>query len=535
MQDWRDALGESAARSDEAAIAPFARTLFRSAPRPAGVVRVHSRDEVVAAVEVANRRRVPLYPVSRGRNWGFGDASPMREEQVILDMSGMDRVISVDPDLAYAVVEPGVSQAKLAACLRETAPRLWMPCTASTPDASVLANAVERGWGHTPYGDHFAHVAGMEVVLGDGSVIGTGFGQSAPSSTTYLSKGGPGPSLEGLFSQSNMGIVTRVGVWLMPEPEHFRAFFFTLNEGGSLEEVIERLRPLRLTGVLQNPVHVYNDVRAASFVESPSPVEQAAGALGPDARRKLRERHAVGPWNATGAFYGSRAVVWANSRTLKRELSGLGSLRFVTPQLLARVERVARPLARLGIGAARTVAEQISRAQAPLDYLRGIPNDYAMAGCRWRVRELTDPGALDPFANSCGIYWVVPTCPARGSDAQRLVDIVESVCHRHGLDALISITLLNGRMLILPVHIAFDRDDADEAARAEACHHELLDAVIAAGYPPWRVGNAGMPALAHTGSWEAVARIKKALDPRGVLAPGRYGTEPPAEPDAAVN
>jgi 4-cresol dehydrogenase (hydroxylating) len=528
MFEWRELLGQDAARDDDAAVAPYARTLFRAAPRPAGVLRARDRDQVVQIVRAANRHGVALYPVSRGCNWGFGDACPAGEDQVVLDLSGMDSVHSIDADLAYAVVEPGVSQEALAGRLRADGVPLWMPCTASTPDASVLANAIERGWGHTPYGDHFSHVAGMEVVLGDGSVIDTGLGRFEGSKTTFLAKGGAGPLLEGLFSQSNLGIVTRLGVWLMPEPDCFLGFVLTLGERGHLGELIERLRPLRLSGLLPNPVHVYNDVRAASFLQAiPRDELEEDGALSDGARRALRNRHGLGPWVATGGLYGSRVEVLAGVRALRRAVSGLGTVRMLPPGILAAVERAARVPARLGVAPARRLLEQVARARAPLDYLRGIPNDYALAGCRWRVRALTDPDSLNPLDNHCGLYWVVPTCPARGSDTERLVELVEAVCRRHGLDPLISITLLSGRMLIVPVHIAFDRLDEDESTRAESCHHDLLDECLAAGYPPWRVGNVGFDRLGDSPYSQALARIKRALDPGGVLAPGRS----PAPPD----
>ncbi len=61
-------------------------------------------------------------------------------------------------------------------------------------------------------------------------------------------------------------------------------------------------------------------------------------------------------------------------------------------------------------------------------------------------------------------------------------------------------------------------------ARARRCYQELFDLVMKAGYIPYRVGNQSMASLDPHGDvyWKTVARIKAALDPAGLIAPGRY-------------
>jgi 4-cresol dehydrogenase (hydroxylating) len=56
------------------------------------------------------------------------------------------------------------------------------------------------------------------------------------------------------------------------------------------------------------------------------------------------------------------------------------------------------------------------------------------------------------------------------------------------------------------------------------CYRELFDAVMKAGYVPYRVGLQSMAGLDDGGDsyWRVAARIKAALDPQGIIAPGRY-------------
>ena len=111
---------------------------------------------------------------------------------------------------------------------------LWLDCTGSGPEASILGNTLERGFGHTPYGDHFLNSCGMEVILGDGRQLNTGFGHYAGAQTTYTFKYGIGPFIDGLFTQSNFGIVTKLGIWLMPEPEMCKMFYCTVPKNEDL-------------------------------------------------------------------------------------------------------------------------------------------------------------------------------------------------------------------------------------------------------------------------------------------------------------
>ena len=50
-----------------------------------------------------------------------------------------------------------------------------MDATGASPDCSIIGNTMERGFGHTPMGDHCANACGFEVVLPTGECIETGF------------------------------------------------------------------------------------------------------------------------------------------------------------------------------------------------------------------------------------------------------------------------------------------------------------------------------------------------------------------------
>jgi 4-cresol dehydrogenase (hydroxylating) flavoprotein subunit len=76
---------------------------------PSAVVRPGSVEEIQAVLRIANAHRLPLWTVSRGRNLGYGGTAPRVRGSVVLELSRMNRVLEVDEELGYALLEPGVS------------------------------------------------------------------------------------------------------------------------------------------------------------------------------------------------------------------------------------------------------------------------------------------------------------------------------------------------------------------------------------------------------------------------------------------
>jgi len=103
---------------------------------------------------------------------------------------------------------------------------------------------------------------GLEVVLGDGRILRTADGASPGAQTWHIAKYGYGPFLDGLFLQSNFGIVTQLGVWLMPRPPVVRAFFFMFPDDEDLGEIIDVIRPLKLHNVVPSLIKVTSDLYA---------------------------------------------------------------------------------------------------------------------------------------------------------------------------------------------------------------------------------------------------------------------------------
>jgi 4-cresol dehydrogenase (hydroxylating) len=170
---------------------------------------------------------------------------------------------------------------------------------------------------------------------------------------------------------------------------------------------------------------------------------------------------------------------------------------------------------------------RVALGQSLLEMNRGVPNGRFLLGAYWRRRGGVPDGfphQADPAADNCGLLWVSPVLPMRGSDLLALHSLAAPVFREHGFDLFATFSMINERALGGVLTIAYDKEDPGEVARAQACYQAVLSRAMDAGYIPYRVGNQSMAELDPRGDvyWKTVARIKAALDPDGIIAPGRY-------------
>ncbi|MGZ5198520.1 MAG: FAD-binding oxidoreductase [Telluria sp.] len=513
--------------TDATTLAGYAMSTASRSVTPLAVARPGCAREVADLARLASTHGVALYPVSTGRNWGYGDACAVGPGQVLVDLSRMNRIIKVDPELAYAVIEPGVTQRQLADFLRAEDTGLWCDCTGAGPDTSFVGNILERGFGHTPYGNRLQHVAGMQVVLAGGEMLDTGFGHYPQARATHVFPYGLGPALDGLFTQSNFGIVTRLGLWLMPQAACVNHFLCSVPRHEDVGALVDALRPLRLDGTLRSIVHIGNDLRVLSGGRVfPRELAGDAAALPAALRSRLCNENGIAAWSASGALYGTPAQVAVARKALRQALRPLGVRPvIITAGKLAMGAGVARLLGDSAPG--RRLRARVALGESLLAMNRGEPNGRFLAGAYWRRRSGLPPGFPDganPARDNCGMLWVSPVLPMRGGEMLALHAIAEPVFRRYGFDLFATFSMITERALGGVLTVAYDKENPDEVTRAQACYRETFDRMMEAGYIPYRVGNHSMADLDPNGDvyWSTVARIKQALDPLGVIAPGRY-------------
>ena len=221
-------------------------------PEVSAAIAPDSAEQVQAIVRVANRYLVPLYPISTGKNLGYGGSSPILSGSVVLDLKRMNRILNVDTRNHTMLVEPGVSFYDVINYFEENN----LPLTMDIPDpawGSPIGHALERGFAHT-YSEHgrdrWDTVCGMEVVLGNGEIVRTGPGACEGSQTWQDQKWGIGPYVDGIFSQSNFGVITKMGFWIRPAHEGYRSLVVFVPRYEDLTRMVDLDSYLQNAGIV---------------------------------------------------------------------------------------------------------------------------------------------------------------------------------------------------------------------------------------------------------------------------------------------
>lgn len=178
---------------------------------PDVVVQPRSTEEVSHVVSIAREHGVPV--VARGSGTALsGQAVPI-QGGIVLDMSAMDRVLEVNVEDLYCLVEPGVIYGRLN---QQLAPKkFFFPPSPGSSDVCTIGGMVAcnaSGMRAIKYGATRDYVLGLEVVLPDGGIAHMG---------TRTIKNSSGYQLEKLMvgSEGTLGVITQVTLRLLPLPK----------------------------------------------------------------------------------------------------------------------------------------------------------------------------------------------------------------------------------------------------------------------------------------------------------------------------
>jgi 4-cresol dehydrogenase (hydroxylating) flavoprotein subunit len=285
-----------------------------------------------------------------------------------------------------------------------------------------------------------------------------------------------------------------------------------------LGSVIDALRPLRLDGTLRSIVHIGNDYKVVT-ANRQYPWPQATP-LGSAPMAAMRQQLGIGYWNGSGGLYGTRAQVKEARRLVKRALAGkVDRLQFVDDKRMALMKRFATPFRIISGWDLRRVLNVLLPVYG---LLKGVPTAAPLASAYWRKLQMP-PVNADLDRDRCGLLWLSPVMPSSGTAATEVAQLVTHTLLQAGFEPQMSMSLATERTLTCVITISYDRDAPGDDSRALECYELLGKALMQRGYPPYRLGLAGMDALVgQAGFRDAVTAIKHALDPRGVLSPGRY-------------
>lgn len=174
-----------------------------------------------------------------------------------------------------------------------------------------MCQTLDRGAGFTPTASHHEHIAGLEVVLANGDIVRTGQWAQSNSPSAHLSKFSFGPSPEGLFLQSNMGVVTKMGIWLTPQPQAYMSCSFDMPNAEDVGTICDVFGDMRRSGILPNIVYVFNIIEWSAIVGKRCELWDGEGPIPAPRIKQLQEEIDVGHWSVKFSLYGPRAIIQA--------------------------------------------------------------------------------------------------------------------------------------------------------------------------------------------------------------------------------
>ncbi len=202
--------------------------------RPGAVVLPATRDEVARVMRVLAHFRLPF--VARGAGTGLSGGALANPDAVLLTLTRLTRILTIDPQNRRAVVEPGVVNARLSRATARYGLH-YAPDPSSQTACTIGGNVAENAGGPhcLKYGVTTNHILALEVVLPDGEVTRLGSATGEPW----------GPDLTGLFvgSEGMFGIATEITVRLVPIPTAIRtllADFSSVRAAGEAVSAIIR-------------------------------------------------------------------------------------------------------------------------------------------------------------------------------------------------------------------------------------------------------------------------------------------------------
>ncbi|NII69676.1 FAD-binding oxidoreductase [Microbacterium ulmi] len=205
---------------------------------PRALVRCESVSDVVRVLRAANLWRIPVVP--RGAGTGLSGGAAAVDGCVVLDLSRMDRILEIDPVSRTAVVEAGVINKSLdvAVAVHDLA---FAPDPASSAISTVGGNIATNAGGLrcVKYGTTRGSVLAVRVVLADGEVVCLG-GKTRKNAT--------GLDLLGLIvgSEGSLGVIVEATVALIPRPWNEQMILACFDDESALERAAEAVARSRV-------------------------------------------------------------------------------------------------------------------------------------------------------------------------------------------------------------------------------------------------------------------------------------------------
>jgi hypothetical protein len=288
----------------------------------------------------------------------------------------------------------------------------------------------------------------MEVLLPDGECVRTGQWAVNDSPAAFACKASFGPQVDGLFLQSNLGVVTKLAIWMQPQPETTMTVKLEMDHLEDLEDLIEILSKLRLEDIINNDPSIFDVFRRISRLGPRHQIYPGAGAMPESLVHELMEKHNLPYWTTWFSLYGPKDIVMSRLAIIQKRANSINPRAKLSYKMFEGKD-----------------GERVDAAEIPTEWQpgnAGVPNIAFATTLDFN----TPPGGIG------GHLDYSPILPYDGKMALRWYKDATAICNRHGFDSFVGGHAFS-RHLTLVHLILFNRLDKDHVQKSADVWHDL--------------------------------------------------------------
>ena len=467
--------GEKYVTNKSGDLYPYSYDMTECKPHmPDFIVIPENTSQLIELVKFCNSNLIPIVPYISGNN--VGGLTIPENGGILVDFGKkMNKILHVDDNMMYALLEPGVTFGQLKKHLDENYPHLRYSYPYAPPYAGVVGNVILSGLNSLSgkIGSMSDSINGLEVITADGEIARIGscfYGKNEAAPDSWWCRY-PMPDLMGLFIcwQGMTGLVTKCAVQLWPNlpiKQTYIAVVFGLTDVASVMREVGR-------------TDVIDDISAVSIevvkmaVEIPDPIK----------------------------FPGEPyfAVMFSISAKTKNQFN-------------ARMEILSKEIENLNKQGKKVLL---------------INADEYVKLFNLRLRCYLDlPSVVLPLVEYSGLTWFGSYAPSH--KLEELIEKVYKLFYKHNITPFIFIKIMKSShySVFRPI-MRYNKFKEGEEERYHKLLDEIADVSIDLGCIPYKTPawmTEKMRKKINPGWINLFEKIKKCMDPNNIFNPGRWNT-----------
>jgi len=472
-----DYLGQENIEDSERGIEPYRKNVTEYKKDIKGVIFPRCESDLLEIIQKASKYRISLYPISQGKNWGYGSKLPTSDGLIVIDFSRyMNKILHVNTQLGYVVIEPGVTQGQLSDYLLENGISYYIDVTGSARESSIIGNILDRGVGFNRKREDL--VLSFRVLTGTGNFINTSHSEEIPYA---LLPSTCQPNINSLFIQSNFAIVTQAYIKILKRHDIVKVFNIIPKKTVNIVSLFSDLSLLHKLNYLDCIFHLYDSQRIGNisfpFIGKPE-------------------------WFGVGNVKGSKRVVKAFQNEIKKILKKHGLVIFYTNKSVRFLRKIFPFWENI-----------LYLIESSVNIQQGHPKDTA-------VLESFGTTNPDLDGKKCLIFFVFSF---QYDKANLFINTLEKLkANNTNIPIGVSLNLLDDIFIEAVINVEGDRSCQDEVENIQICSRNIIDSLISEGFYPYRLDIDNMDQIKRGKNYDVIKGVKKFLDPYNIISPQRY-------------